>query len=356
VVAADDSCQAFYFNIAEGENSVIDSVVVDGSDSQVFLLDPNCLAECRASMGRSVYCSPSTITNSIFRNVANGPILCHGKDIHGNLIENIRLAMNPYMHTNGFEDNGDSINGLLFYNNVIRNLNNGQSGGNLQSVGVDVWIAPLANAAHDSFVFNNVFYNGIQNDCIAVASALSNPGGVARIFNNTASCGPNSANNTGFVNIGADCSAGQRTCYIYNNHIITSASSAIGGTCSAPNCFSDGTNLGQTASTAISKGFNESSLFAFQPTTSSGGTIGTSLNNFTASYCVVISSFNPAAGTACLSDTTYAVGYNTTTHTVSGQARSAALRPPLGNWDIGAYLFGGTARPTPPTGLAAILQ
>jgi len=357
VWASEDSCNFVYMNVNDGDNNVLEESIIDGSDSDIVQLDSNCSGACTASGGRSVYATPSTLKNNIFRYVSNGPILSHGREVAGNLIEYIRLSVNPYLHTNGFEDNSDSLAGLLFYNNVVRHLNVNNATGQ-RSVGVLVWLGPQAGASNATYMFNNVLYDTIQNG-VSIARALATPNGTAYVFNNSMSCGPDW--NIGFscMNVSADCSSGGRTCYFNNNHFITANSSALGGTCSPPICNADATNVVQTPSTAQSQGYSENSAFAWIPSLSSGATVNKGIN-YTNLRCPTAAVMSAAAGLACLSDTAYGPSYNPTTHWITPYppgGRANNLRAPTGNWDIGAYTFAATtSKPAPPTGLAAIVQ
>lgn len=103
---------------------------------------------------------------------------------------------------------------------------------------------------------------------------------------------------------------------------------------------------------------NLTQTYPFAPLDSTAAaTVGTASSATVKGYCTTISGINAAAGTACLSDTTLGVAYNTSNHTVSYPARAPIAHPASGNWEIGAYEppTSGTP-PQPPTGLTAVVQ
>lgn len=353
VWASDDSCNFVYMNVNDGDNNSFEESIIDGSDSDIIALDPNCTGECLASGGRALYATPSRVKNNVIRYTSNGPIFSHCREVSGNLIENIRLSVNPYAHTNGIECNSDSMSGALIYNNILRNMNVNNASGQ-RSVGVLLWEAPQAGATNPSYVFNNIFYNTIQNG-IAIAAALGTSGGSTYYFNNTESCGPDWNIGYSCFNVTADCGPGKQTCYFSNNQLITNNDSAWGGNCAPPNCNADSSNLIQTPSAASAAGYSSSSSFAFIPGSATAPTVkkGTNLSTL---WCVTVASMSVDAGTACLADTSYGPSYNPVTHWITPPppgGRPPSLRPNAGNWDIGPYLFGGSSsKPVTPPGLA----
>ena len=96
---------------------------------------------------------------------------------------------------------------------------------------------------------------------------------------------------------------------------------------------------------------NITQTYPFAPLdATAAATIGTASSTTVKSLCTTISGINAAAGTACLSDTTLGVSYNTSNHTVSSPARTPILRPTgSANWQIGAYEQGSTTQASPAT-------
>ena len=94
---------------------------------------------------------------------------------------------------------------------------------------------------------------------------------------------------------------------------------------------------------------NISQTYPFAPLDSTAAaTVGNAANLI--SLCTTISAINAAAGTACLSDTSLGVSYNTSNHTVSFPARTPIARATgVGQWRIGAYEFSTTPQVATPT-------
>ena len=91
--------------------------------------------------------------------------------------------------------------------------------------------------------------------------------------------------------------------------------------------------------TATADGYTASQTYAYSPTSSSSPTVNTGTNE-TSGFCSALNAAGLTdAGTACKFDTTYAVAYNSTNHTVSVPARTPNLEPPVAAWDIGVYNF-----------------
>jgi hypothetical protein len=143
----------------------------------------------------------------------------------------------------------------------------------------------------------------------------------------------------------------------YNNHTIgNSAVNYISPECVSACTLTVKNSVAQTKSAANAQGYSMGETDTFSPTLVTNSTVGAGLNE--TALCTAISTINATAGTACLSDTTYGVSYNSTNHTVSWPARTPIARPTVGPWDVGAYQFNASTsgQPNPPTGLAATVN
>jgi hypothetical protein len=292
--------------------------------------------------GGAVYQNYMASSNNCF---VNGP-----QSFHDNTLFNCGLNPAPGsgQHNNIFESNTDRPN-MTFYNNFIIHGNTGLAANTTQNQ-----MAPQSGTT--SYAFNNVIVDsnpGADHNMMCEA-ALSNPGGNCTWFNNTVEGGADTAgagggspphNSVGRVSSG--------TATLINNHFITSsAAPAYDQVSSGTLSPAPQNDVIQSQATANSQGYNLGQAYPFSPTSSNGATVGAGANK--SSLCTTIASVDSAAGTACLSDTTLGVAYNTFKHTVSFPARTVIARPT--NWDAGAYQFGASNAPNPPTGLAATVQ
>jgi hypothetical protein len=333
-----DSGTAVDQNTNGNPGTVIEQNVVDGSDTAAVMADPSCTAACLGSLAAFWY--GPIYRNNVVNQTANG-FVGDAQEFSGNLIENIRVSIGGN-HENGFENNSDPCStGLLFFNNVLRH-----------TTAVNIWIAPQAGCV-PSYGFNNVTYNTPAGNVMDWAYSLdtAGTGGKFYMFNNTVECGPNG----NASQVCAGCYPTSGVCVFENNYLITSASPAINACNSNCTIFTD---LVQTQAVANNNGYTTAETFGFSPTSGSSPTVGAGTN--ASSLCSAIGAVLASAGTACQNGTSYAVAYNSTTHTVSIPGSTPTARPSSGAWDIGAYQFGGagpnTSQPQPPTGLTATVN
>jgi len=251
-------------------------------------------------------------------------------------------------HCNLFYAEGPlSGTNLLVYNNLVRNTSSGCAGGvHFFLNGYD-----SANPAYITYFFNNVGVNLYPANITDPAPSSGNGNwGTYYVFNNTMECGNDSSTAACIGAPGSTTTVTQITSQ--NNFWITSSTPACvtsgGQTCT------ESSSLTETVSAANSNGYTSSQTYAFSPTSASAPTVGAGAN--LQSMCSTVSGINAGAGTACQSDTTYGVGYNTTAHTVNTPSRTPNQRPSSGAWDIGAYQYVATGTPNPPTGLSAVVQ
>jgi len=354
-----DFLRVFVGNETGNPGTVVQNNVIDGSDSTAALINP--YSDCGLSEGNNNWCGTSGIAqwrgpqiwrNNVIRYIQSGAVgAC--TEWSGNLIEDIRLSTNASAHTNGVEclDVIPANNTAFFYGNVIRHTNkaNPATPGGLQSIGLLTEFSPPNGST--LYVFNNVVYDTLQNVWVGMPSGTTgcqSNCGSAVVFNNSSDCGPSWNHSFPCIN---SCPPIFASCTIQNNHWITNASSQFSGSGCGSNCTAT-SELVQTVSKANGQGYLTSTTYAYSP-----GSNGSTLNGLSTSLstCTAISLVSVAAGTACLSDTPYAVSYNSTAHTVVIPARSPVLRPPTGNWAIGAYQSssGSASAPAAPTGLLA---
>jgi hypothetical protein len=280
----------------------------------------------------------------------------NAKSIHDNVFDHVGFASYDGVSHNGIViSNLDDSGGSVFYNNVAVNSLPGATGG------VSFWQTPLAGAV--SYGFNNVVPNGanIQGVGAWCGEYYSSGagGGSCTWFNNTVECGPDSNP----VNACSRVGSGQSGPLIagvneYNSHVIYNSGGSlntISKECAAGACPVATNNIvTQTLSVANTQGYTLGEAYSFSPTASSNATVGAGLNENV--LCAAISLVDSKAGAACLNDTTYAVSYNTATHTVTYPARTTIARPSAGAWDSGAYQFANGQQPNAPTGLTATVN
>ncbi|HTC64989.1 MAG TPA: hypothetical protein VK709_19265 [Candidatus Saccharimonadales bacterium] len=258
-------------------------------------------------------------------------------------------------HNNVMEENsGPTSANSFFYNNYFVNPASTDNSG-----GIVLQLAP--HSGQTSWFFNNVITNGplYQANEVVCADALSGGGGTCTIFNNTMEAGTDSTPPGGMpIRAGSfNGSKSPAAINLYNNHTISSASPMYTTSDCTSGCKvtqNPNPNLIQSKAAANAQGYTLAQAFSFSPTASSGATVGSGVNE--TSLCTTIYSLNAAAGTACQSDTTYGIVYDTTTHTVTGPARTTVARPSSGAWDAGAYQWnsGSGTQPNPPTNVKAV--
>ena len=294
--------------------------VIDGSDTALALADPGCtgtdpltLGACQGSL--RAFWGGDKFRNNVVRFVANG-FIGGASEFSGNLVEHVRGSINPTNHTNGFENNSDPCDsGLLFFDNVMHHVR----------AGVPIWFAPQQGCA-TTYLWNNVYYDGIANSAYEAAQSLGNPGGSFVMWNNVGEAGPDG--NAIFP--GTGCPANFASCVIANNFFVTASTTPV-SPCDA-NCTADH-NVVLSQQQASAQGYSAAEPYAFSPPSASGATVGVGAS--LAGQC-------SQAGLASLcTDTSYAVSYDAQRHVAVSPGRAPLLRPSSGSWDVGAYQFGG---------------
>ncbi len=260
-------------------------------------------------------------------------------------------------HNNVMEENSSppSANSFFYNNYFLNPASTNNAGGEV------IQLAPYVGQT--SWFFNNVITNGplYQANEVMCADALGGGGGVCTIFNNTMEAGADASPPSGQpIRAGSfNGSKSPAEINLYNNHTISSASPMYTTSDCTSGCAvtqSPNPNLIQSKSKANAQGYTLTQTYSFSPTSATDATVGAGTNE--TSLCNTISGLNAAAGTACQSDTTYGIVYDTTNHMVTGLARSTVARPSSGAWDEGAYEWSSssTVQPNPPTNVKAVAQ
>lgn len=341
-----------------GLNSIHDSVF-DGSDSS-----QNC---CMASLAPIQY---NNYYSYLVQAPFNGGLTSSGLILfHDNYsTHNVITANGTYPHGNCFHVfawNGTGAGGnVIAYNNV---LDCKYAGTFTMGMAFEL-TGPNANV----YAFNNILILGSPYGFSDSSWSPTGAGTTFLEFNNTVQAYDASAISTSaclttsYNNV---LTAADNFCITNNgsmnsvyegwtpfNATLNFPSPTFTITCSG----SAQTNLGMRQICApIGSGngtgnLNFTETYPFAPMdATAAATVGTGANH--SSYCTTISAINSAAGTACLSDTTAGVGYETTNHTVIWPNRKPIARPTSAGWQVGAYEFPANA-PAAPTGLSAIVN
>ncbi len=307
-------------NYPPGEEILYD--IVDGSDS-----DPVPMEFC--------YCGAWYVGDSYF-NRGSQFITRTQHIVHDNVITN--FVSNG--HSNVMESVGDSAspaNAEAVYNNVFSHLYVGDA------FTTDVGFWPIPPVGATLYWFNNLAYDIAPCEFFNGPNS-ANQGTIAR-FNDTFQM------NTGGGNqISCGVSPYTAPYTDANLHFISSDVSSI----YQPYCSGQGANatsLLMTNAAATADGYTSSQSYAFSPTSGSSPTVGVGTNE-TSSFCAALSiaaradTYLSDAATKCNSDTSYAISYNASTHTVSYPARTSNARPASGAWNIGDYEFGAPGVPS----------
>ena len=221
--------------------------------------------------------------------------------------------------------------------------------------GIGLNLTPLNE--NTSYIFNNVIGDGMAAANTSVCGYTN--AATCLYLHNTFECGPDpngwssgSTPNQACTDVYTGASGNMVATFV-SNHFISSSGANVG--CSHGTCVISQVPNPNVSSMPGAGGYSYMQPYIFSPSSGSGVTVGASSNDN--AYCTTISAVNAAAGSACLSDTTYGVSYNAATHTVSFPARRPVARPTSGNWDAGAYQYTASgAAPNPPSGLTVVVQ
>ena len=298
-------------NFEQGDQ--IANNVVDGSDTDKSSICILCFG------GYDIH-------NNVFRYAANGVVTNNTHVFHDNLEEFLLAASDGVSHTNAMKFNAEWGGVNATYNNVYRN------NWLTSSCEVSQWMMPSST----DYVFNNIQYGlGCSANYFDLASTYGT-GWTSNVFNNTWQV----------LNAGGITANPASTTANWVNML------GIAPGATTPAAFYSGagttnyvTDVVQTPTTASTQ-YPSTGPYPYSPVSGAAG-IGAGTNEQT--YCTaLLGSGDPqlvAAGNACKSDTTFAVSYNATNHTVSWPARSPIARPVSTNWDVGPYQFSGASSP-----------
>jgi len=281
-------------------NTILEYSVISGADTS--------RDSCSLIFG-----SPPYIAYNVLEYGTSGMVIDSPVSVHDNLVQNIVHSFDSSAHENGIEENFSRT--TLLYNNVIRHIGVGS---------LTLWLAP--DSGYTAYAFNNVIYDTDTGNVLDFAASLkTSSSGKIAFWNNTVECGQDSNPN---VICAGNISSAINGVTLENNLFITSASNYWSGSVS-PTLVN---NKMLSKTTATSQGYTSSQTYAFSPTSAYP-------TNATPSQGVVASALcSLTALDICTGDTTYAVAYDTTHHTVSSPARQSQgwKSPP----DIGAYSYG----------------
>lgn len=327
-IATDGQCQLYGFG-ASSKNMTVDHAVIDGSDSTT--------GTCAGFQG----VMPS-VTNSVIHDLPNG-IVGYAPPgttvtLSGNNIYHITASAAGHIN---FIETLPEVPATASATYVIHD--------NALHDQIASGVEPMfiGNQNETDYVFNNIIWNtgnpetGCGN-CTAAAAVV--------FYNNT------------IVPIsGSYCFAmGHPTpitnLTIRNNHCISNVAGSYNGTgvdpalvAEATSSTVDSTNILQGTSSAASQGYGSSETYVYSPSNGSVATIGAGTN---------LTSVATGNLVALANDTNYACSQQTISGVVQSfcPGRSTKFRSSSGAWDVGAYQYAGASQPTPPTGLAAIVQ
>ena len=327
-MTVDNGCVAFQLGAPPNTGGNFSNNVIDGSDRT-------------GTSGANGVCYgiyhdwPAVIKNNVFRQLVN-PLVGGVNDggtveIGGNLFDTCLSSAGGANHNNCLES---FFGGTVYIHDNVVNMNNPNNAGET---------AFLGDAGEVDYVWNNIFYNITGN---APETEFRNGAVTQYWYNNTF------VNTVGGSCLGATGSPSAGTAVIVkNNHCIGGGMPSSGGVYTASN------NLTETISQATGNSsphfdqYTSSETYVYSPLASTNSTIGAGAN--------LTSGASWPSGYST-SDTSYGC----TAKTVSGvvqsvcSGRTALDRPSSGAWDVGAYLFSGSAAqgPQPPTNLQAAVQ
>lgn len=336
VMVGADSQQIFSGDTNGGNaGTSVETSVIDASDVFPVTLNPN--GDCGVMASNNNVCLGSGVAewrgppiwkNNVIRFMSSVAVGSYS-EISGNLVEySGRPGADPTGHTNVWESVGNDATVAVVYNNVIHGMetaNASAPGGQATSGWSFTTCSPSGG---NTYMFNNLYYDGVNTQTqfgLDQSVNCSTTGGHLTAFNNTVIGGPDWSRTYGAFGCP---SGGTQYCASENNHMITTQAnqSALVGNIGTT------TDLPKTPAQATASGYVQSGTY-FYSTQPGGYTIAAGTN--ASSTCTTISSGNATAGTACLSDTTYGVTWNTSTHQVNGAARTAVTHP--STWGVGAF-------------------
>jgi hypothetical protein len=334
--------------------------VFDGSDSSAGTANSSACSRgfepgmpCQSGMG--IYSEGYDIHGNVFRYLSNIAVTVNTSTFHDNLAEYLYTSYAPSdiaPHSNVLNE-VTNISGAStsFYNNVIRHT----------YVSQDIYLTVGSGGA--AYVFNNVFFDNLRYDasgdsaptnCIHLQAQSSSGSQSLYFYNNTMDNDVGDPTGGGcqldFMQAGAPTYAWNGPAYFENNHLIGYGTLSnlyvcnSGATCSYKD---NGNEIYQTEAVANSQGYVPGNNYS---PTAGGATIGAG-SIISSSTCNVFSQ-----SSALCSGTSDGANEQNSKGGETAVSPAITVIPRTPSWDVGAYQFGGTSAPTPPTGLAAIVQ
>jgi hypothetical protein len=341
-----DNDRHFMIGSSGGGNTgnVFSGNVFDGSDSTFGNVcnSPSCVGGSGnggAATGWAIAGECYDVHRNVFRHVSNGIECGNITIVHDNLFEYLFEPLNNAPHGNVVETLVAAAGAYYFYNNVIRNVNEG----------VNSWLT-----CNTCYVFNNVWANdghySPDPNCVMLSPNGTSDVAVvitAYVVNNTfdGTC----ASQAYAGNANSPYWASGSSITWQNNHILDRSSISGFFRCYSPSSCAQtdkGGEVFQTTSAASSQGYTLANNF--QPTSGSAATVGA--GNDASSSCSTYSA-DKALCSGTSDGAMEGPGDVAVFPAISMVQRSSS-------WDAGAYEFGtgSTGKPTPPTGLAAVVQ
>jgi len=318
--------------------------VFDGSDSGT-----PCTPGGYCSGGPIEYTDAYDFHNNVVRYIANG-LNSPGNvyTVHDNLFENMFESYDPADHGAVIEIgccgsfNLPPGSASMIYNNIFRNTGMGE---------VVQTMTPSGGA---TYFFNNVMWN-VSNgtNCVYIEQVDTAVPTQFYFTNNTIDMTPYGGSTCTMRVSGSTQQPFDGTIHFQNNHFIAVPGASLSGFYSigsgSSTAMADGGgNVFQTEVAANAQGYTQGNNYA--PNSSSGATVGVGAN-LTAS-CLLFS-----ADSALCKGTGGGVSEGVGDVTIY-PVISLNLRPIVGAWDAGAYMFSSasSSRPSPPMGLVATVQ
>ena len=319
--------------------------VFDGSDSSQGAANSSTCSKsyvpsspCQS--GEGIYGEGYDIHDNVFRYLSNMIVVVNGITVHDNLFEYLYFTYTPSGPHPNVINEVTNIPGsnTYFYNNIVRHT----------FVTEDIFITVGANG----YVFNNLFYDNMDYyqdkapiNCIIFGAVSASGTQNAYVYNNTVDQG-NGGCEVRFSQTNAPNQQWNGTGYFQNNHLIGLTNlkgfytCTTAGTC---NVTDNGSELYQTEAVANQQGYTAAGNYA---PPAGGSTIGAGAN--LSGSCGIFSPDQELCGGTSdgASEQNGAGGKVAETPAIPMIPRQSA-------WDIGAYQFGGTQKPNPPTGLTA---
>jgi hypothetical protein len=334
--------------------------VFDGSDSSAGAANSAACSHgfepgmpCQSGM--AIYSEGYDIHDNVFRYLSNMAVTVNTSTFHDNLAEYLYSSYAPSgiaPHSNVLNE-VTNISGAStsFYNNIVRHT----------YVTEDIYLTVGSGGA--AYVFNNVFFDNLMYDangdtapsnCIHLQAQSSGGTQSLYFYNNTMDNDVGDPTGGGcqlqFMEAGAPTSAWNGTAYFESNHLIGYGTLQglyvchSGATCAYKD---NGNEVLQTEAVANSQGYTESNNYA--PTLAGNATVGAGAN--LTNLCPTFSPDSELCG-----GTSDGTSEESSADGIIANFPAIAMVPRQSTWDVGAYQFGASGKPAPPTGLQAQVQ